>query len=122
MKLAPSEGVTIDGIASLANDDPGCGAAASSVTGAEDCASPLVLFASTLFLLLVVWSGLAELKYLPPPGFVKTEYALRVAGRGRKNVEIADMSDKLAMSWSTFWAKLEVEGTGACLQPEFPGV
>ena len=91
MKVTPSGGVTMDDFASLA-DCAEAAAEASSATLDDDWASAFALPEASNFLLLVAWSGLAELKYLPPPGFVKTEYVLRVAGIGRRNVENADMS------------------------------
>lgn len=62
----------------------------SSFVIAFEGESPLVLAGdegSTLprFVAVTTFGGLAELKYRPPPGLEKNEYALRVAGKGRKS-------------------------------------
>ena len=74
-KLTPMEGVTMDDAASLVNGDIVCEEVASSATAPLGDVSPFEVGddASTLFALFVAWRDLAELKYLPPPGLVKTE-------------------------------------------------
>lgn len=91
----------MNGLMSLVSDDAECEGAHSFTTFALAWVVAwfslleLLGVASAFLVVLAAWRGLAELKYRPPPDLVKIEYALRVAGRGRRNVESADMSGEL---------------------------